>query len=530
MTPNAITAFRLGNFKAFGDIQRIPLRPLTLIYGANSAGKSSIIHSLLLARHGFDTGELDVYRTKIGGEAVDLGGFGQYVYQRKRNNVVEWAVELDPKQLQLGRLSKLLESVQNLTVGITIGLGFSGFASEVDGNNQVRVESFSLEADGQKLLNMSFCDDHKLRLNSLDYTHPLIKQVIPESQPLIEAVINELAPTITTQVFRLFPESIQVNGKQLGTYEEDDKQELVQIGFWLLRLLQDLISPITESVEREIQRLRYLGSFRSFPPRYFGLLPSQDTSWDNGGVDAWNTLLINHQVRQKVNAWLGDAKKMKTSYQLLVQDLIGSDGINAEHGKLINKSLNENLLSEIQKMVSNLTDTDTLIDTWTHSIVENSSERLPNLVLMDTRNQTYVSHRDVGIGVRQVIPILVYAYGSSNALVAIEQPETNLHPKLQAELGDVFIESALGENKNNFIIETHSENLLLRIMRRMRQTFNNELPEGLLPVTPEDVSVLYIEPIGNQSVVREMPLNECGELVEAWPGGFFEEGLEEVFS
>lgn len=137
MTPNAITALRLGNFKAFSDTQRIPIKPLTLIYGANSAGKSSIIHGLLLAHHGINTGELDVYRTKIGGEAVDLGGFGQYVYQRKRNNVVEWAVELDSKQLQLGRLSKLFESVQNLRAGITIGSGLEG---ELDQSNQVRVE------------------------------------------------------------------------------------------------------------------------------------------------------------------------------------------------------------------------------------------------------------------------------------------------------------------------------------------------------------------------------------------------------
>lgn len=398
-----------------------------------------------------------------------------------------------------------------MTVGITIG---SAIIGELSQNNQVRVESFFLEADGQKLLSMGFCHDHKLRLDSLDHMHPLIKQLIPESQFSIEAVIHELAPTITTQVFRLFPESIQVNGKQLETYEEDDKQ----VGLPLF--LQNLISVITENAKREILSLRYLGSFRSFPPRRFGL-SSQDTSWDNGGVDAWNTLLTNHQVRQKVNAWLGDANKMKTPYQLLVQDLIGSDGINTELGKVINKSFRE---------MVNLTNTNILVDSLTHNIIENSNERLSNLVLMDTRSQTYVSHCDVGIGVRKVIPILVYAYGSSNALIAIEQPETNLHPKLQAELGDVFIESALSENKNNFVIETHSENLLLRIMRRMRQTFNNELPEGFSPVTPEDVSVLYIETIGNQSVVREMPLNECGELVEAWPGGFFEDSLEEVFS
>ncbi len=598
MTPNAVIAFRVGNFKAFADTQRIPIRPLTLIYGPNSAGKSSIIHSLLLARHGIDTGELDVYRTKVGGETVDLGGFGQYVYRRKRNNVVEWAVELDPKQLQLGQsLSDLLKPVQNLTVGITIGSGFSseqmtlfgGFARELDRNNQVRVESFSLLADGQEVLNMSLRRDGKLILNSLDYTHPLIKQVIDdsvltiraESQPVIEEAINKLVPKITAQIFRLLPESILVDGKsietgsdywQLRNHEEGKKQLADQISFWLPRVLQDLIRGITESVEREMRRLRYLGPFRSYPPRHFAFARQQDANWEAGGGNAWDTLLINHQVRERVNAWLGDSEKMKTPYQLVVRDLIPSDGISGELGQLINKGFHDlavklvfhaagfgsdiqeevqqlasdleassealnidlnapnQLFPQIQELISILTDNDMLTETWADSIIANSRERLPNLILMDTRSNTPVSHRDVGIGVSQVIPILVYAYGLSNALVAIEQPEIHLHPRLQAELGDVFIESALGQNKNTFIIETHSENLLLRIMRRMRQTFNEELPKGIPPVKPEDVCVLYIEPVGSQSVVREMPLNECGELVEAWPGGFFEEGLEEVFS
>ena len=74
-----LTAMQIGNFKAFAELQKIPIRPLTLIYGANSSGKSSIIHSILLARHAQETGELDVHLTNIGGESVDLGGFGQYV-------------------------------------------------------------------------------------------------------------------------------------------------------------------------------------------------------------------------------------------------------------------------------------------------------------------------------------------------------------------------------------------------------------------------------------------------------------------
>ena len=123
--------------------------------------------------------------------------------------------------------------------------------------------------------------------------------------------------------------------------------------------------------------------------------------------------------------------------------------------------------------------------------------------------------------------------GNFKAFADTQSPEPSpedLHPKLQAELADVFIESALGERKNMFILETHSEHLLLRVMRRMRETFEARLPDGNLPVRPSDVAVLYLEATTAGSVVRQMPLNERGELVKAWPGGFFEEGLRDVLA
>src|SRR5205823_6646159 len=134
------------------------------------------------------------------------------------------------------------------------------------------------------------------------------------------------------------------------------------------------------------------------------------------------------------------------------------------------------------------------------------------------------------IGISQVLPVLVHAYGSSEQIIAIEQPEIHLHPALQSELADVFIESALGEQKNTFVLETHSEHLILRVMRRIRETRLNKLPAGCQGVTPDDVMILYVEPMpgADYSIVREMPLNELGELAKAWPGGFFEEGLREV--
>jgi hypothetical protein len=85
----------LGNFKAFAETQGIPIRPLTLIFGANSSGKSTVIHGLLFARHALETenqnekGVLNVSHTLIGGDSVDLGGFSQFVHRHDVSRRVE---------------------------------------------------------------------------------------------------------------------------------------------------------------------------------------------------------------------------------------------------------------------------------------------------------------------------------------------------------------------------------------------------------------------------------------------------------
>ena len=99
---------------------------------------------------------------------------------------------------------------------------------------------------------------------------------------------------------------------------------------------------------------------------------------------------------------------------------------------------------------------------------------------------------------------------------------------LQAELGDVFIESALGENKNTFLLETHSEHLILRILRRIRETTRGKLPEGMVGITPDDVAVLYVEPGNDGATVRELRIDSQGRFLDDWPNGFFEDRLDEL--
>jgi predicted ATPase len=150
------------------------------------------------------------------------------------------------------------------------------------------------------------------------------------------------------------------------------------------------------------------------------------------------------------------------------------------------------------------------------------------LVLVDQRTNTVVSHRDVGIGISQVLPVLVSCYANEGQLLTIEQPEIHLHPALQAELGDVFINSALGKQKNNFILETHSEHLILRVLKRIRETTANK--NGTTPaIKPGDVSLLFVGPGKNGSEVIPIGIDEHGRLIDRVPGGFFEEDFAELF-
>jgi predicted ATPase len=125
--------------------------------------------------------------------------------------------------------------------------------------------------------------------------------------------------------------------------------------------------------------------------------------------------------------------------------------------------------------------------------------------------------------------VLVAAYASQEKIIAIEQPGIHLHPALKAEIGDLFIESALGENKNTFLIETHSEHLILRILRRIRETTDGELPTDAMPITPEQLAVLYVQPGKKGSKVINIPVNKDGEFDRPWPQGFFAERAKELF-
>jgi len=140
--------------------------------------------------------------------------------------------------------------------------------------------------------------------------------------------------------------------------------------------------------------------------------------------------------------------------------------------------------------------------------------------LVDTRRtgEIEVALADVGFGLSQILPFVVQCLASTRQLISIEQPEVHIHPKLQADLGDLVAE-AIGEPYHHqLLIETHSEHLILRLQRLLR--------EGRL--RPEQVSILFAFRGPDGSQVRRLHLDEHGDFTDEWPGGFFSERLHEL--
>ena len=631
-----IRSINLSNFKAFGPSQSVPIKPLTLIFGANSSGKSSILHSLLLAHEAFNTNELDVFKTVLGGDSVDLGGFRQFIYRRNDHERITFSFELDASLLRT-EVENLFKETDSIILTIQIGREQKEVMESKAIFNKERNEiewtpvptgkyepgpspcvvAYELATREGYLLKMSRRANNVFQLDTINDSHPAIRNLL-ESILLsfttttavtdtdwnsIRRGLEEIVPTITASADKIIPSELNIpKGSDAG------QQSFVPLGkatrsaditsalnIFVPRSLNEIVKTAYHSFSNVINTLLYLGPLRSYPPRLIHAVPEKDANWQSGGGLAWNIVLNDEAVREKVNSWLSDSKRLSTPYTLNVNKLYDLDefiskfktklsgdeleNIRAEiqqyqkeldsledkHSRVIT-DLNDEVpkkLSSLQKILKNIKtewedgfpaeklddirnsiipyEIATNLDYTMDEFIENHFEILQSLVvpdveskdflaLFDNRTKTIVTHRDVGVGISQVLPVLVYAYANNNRTIAIEQPEIHLHPQLQAELGDVFIQSALGENKNTFILETHSEHLILRIMRRMRETFEGTLPEGQHPLTPKDVSILYVEPDGDKSIIREMPLNERGELVKSWPGGFFEEGLREVFA
>ena len=73
---------RIQNFKVWEDTGEIDLAPITLFFGANSSGKSSIGQFLMMLKQTVESRSRDVFYLRDKNSAVQLGSYQEMVFQR----------------------------------------------------------------------------------------------------------------------------------------------------------------------------------------------------------------------------------------------------------------------------------------------------------------------------------------------------------------------------------------------------------------------------------------------------------------
>lgn len=128
-----------------------------------------------------------------------------------------------------------------------------------------------------------------------------------------------------------------------------------------------------------------------------------------------------------------------------------------------------------------------------------------------------VNIADVGFGVSQIFPIILEGLRMpKGGRILLEQPEIHLHPALQMKLADYFI--ALAKSGKNFVIETHSDHIVNRLVRRIVEDESSTLRDL--------VKIYFVEPGLEGSSLNEVTVDDESGIVN-WPTGFFDQTATE---
>lgn len=159
---------------------------------------------------------------------------------------------------------------------------------------------------------------------------------------------------------------------------------------------------------------------------------------------------------------------------------------------------------------------------WNVDVIKNKLETETSYsIAISADNIDAINIKQAGQGIHQALPLIVRSYlnEESPTLIVIEEPETHLHPAAHANLAERFVDSYIEDNNKRYLIETHSQNFILR-MRRL-------VAEGKL--SSSDLKIYYVDynEDMNCSSLEEIKVDAAGG-VEKWPDGIFGETVLEA--
>ena len=478
-----ITSLTVGGFKGIKNKATIPLAPITLFFGANSTGKSTVLHALLylyevLARRNFDA-----QYSSIAGESLYFGGFQNIVHGKDPDGAITLGATLDFRDGAADIWDDYLSDSDRWLLESHLG-----FTPDSDAD----VVSFELDIKWDHTKTRAYISRYECKSQGIEYFKTTAQAGRPDCQithyqPLLHWEVDE-----SFKVENLFDsgqwEDVSINGQNAlpdiykrldlsnapidwsDTFED---QSIAAQLFAEASLSQAAFAPLKILVKK-LEDLLHIGPLRIVPTRATVLNKNTNTQRWYDGTAGWEKFVFSSdKVKVQTSKKFESSHFFGTNYRFEAQ---GYGDVGLTEKKVIVRDLQ----TDITLLPSSL-----------------------------------------GVGVSQVFPFVVATSLEQDLIVSCEQPELHIHPKWQLALGDMMIEAIKKNPDRMFLIETHSEHLMLRLLRRTTD-------EGSLSITPDEVSVINVFKHGDDIHYQRQRITDTGDFELDWPEGFFEERYGEV--
>lgn len=373
-----ITKVTVGGYKSILKERSIEIRPLTILAGANSSGKSSIMQPMLMMKQTLDA-TYDPGPLLINGPNIRFTRFEQIKPLAQRENDAFLVTELE-----YANVVKLKSS-------------FS-FAEGDNRNRSVKLSKMSV----------------KSRRSSFDISPGMESEAIEKQVPkeFLESMVDTF-----------------VDREEMRDFEWRIMEERCFLQMVMSISGDDItynfpVSPFFDPVpmfEAQIGNVIHVPGLRGNLQRTYPLPPVQGPRYPGHFHNYAGSLLLRWREEEHKN------------FSLVERDLnrIG-----------LTKKINPERVDDAN--------------------VEIQVGRLP-VGAKKSRKDDLVSIADVGVGVSQILPVIVALIAAQpGQLVYIEQPEMHLHPRAQVALAEVLADAA--KNGIRAVVETHSSLLLQGIL------------------------------------------------------------------
>jgi predicted ATPase len=451
-----LTHVRIRNFKSWEDTGRIRLAPITVFFGTNSSGKSSIGQLILaLKQTSESTDRTQVMRTSDVGTPVDVGSFRDFIHHHDTTRPLKFEIgwtQAAALEIEDSRDEAIRHSSTSLEFQVEI------YQPET-GREPMRVRRFeySLGEAGE-------VDRFTVAL-----------EPDPKRSSRYRLAFNGFRPIHNPGRAWELPAPARFYGfpdEAVGYYQNTE-----------------FLPDFSLALERMLDAVTYLGPLRDDPRRVYTWL---------GGAPAD----VGWSGEQTVQAILAAAdRKLNLGYRTRLKFF-------------------QVLLAEQLKRLG-------LIESFrVEPIGANRPEHEVRVRVSSAGDEVLLT--DVGFGVSQVLPVLVQTfYCPPGSTILMEQPELHLHPKVQMNLADFFVDAlsarqpttpGKSEDRNTqFLIESHSEHFLRRLQRRIAEQH----------LRPDQVALYFCEVRRGRSVLRELDVDLFGDI-RNWPEDFFGDPLDDL--